>query len=752
MRRLLITNLLSFIYLCIPSLNAQVVLFDGKGSAYTIVIPSLSSTIEVDAANLFQDYFSRITGFQLPVIADDQPATEYEIVIGNSNRLAKHNINIKQGEPGQDGFLIRTKKKALFISGETPQGTLNGVYTFLEEYLGCRFYSPGVMHIPLMEQVILPKIKDRQVPVFTYRELYFPGRQDKEYRAWHKLHTHNSVQWGMWVHTFRRLVPATEYFISNPAYFAEINGRRIPNGQLCLTQPEVYEVLIENLRKNMEKKPKAKFWSVSQNDNYLACQCTGCREAAEKLGGQSGVMIDLVNRVAAEFPDKVISTLAYQYTRRAPANVKPRSNVNIMLCSIECNRSQPIASDPSSASFVKDVIDWTHLTDNILIWDYVVQFRNYISPFPNLRVLQPNLEFFAKKDCRMMFQQGSGPVWSEFSELRSYMIAKLLWNPYQDAEKIIDDFLEGYYRSAAPFIKQYIERMHDELEKSGDRLWIYGYPYDGISGYLRPDLIREYERLFDQAEDVVAEEPEILIRVQTARLPLEFAILDISLHKVDEQLSWIRETERSMEARQDMLERLDTFVVRCNRAGIKALNEMGFTPEQYRAQITDFLAKSTAWHLALGKAVTMLTPFSPKYDAGGAAALTDGIRGINDYHYGWLGFEGEDMVAIIDMEKEITIGEISADFLQNTQAWIFLPKSLSIEYSADGVLYQEIGKALNIIPFNRPGSFIHTFSVPAGNINARFIRIRAESLKTCPPWHIGSGKMCWIFTDEIVVK
>jgi endonuclease/exonuclease/phosphatase family metal-dependent hydrolase len=594
MRKFFTINLLSCIYLCISTLNAQIILFDGTSSAYSIVIPSASSAPEVKAASLLQDYFNRITGFQLPVMADDQPVNEYEIVIGNSNRLAQHKININQDELGQDGFIIRTRKKALFIAGETPQGTLNGVFSFLEDHLGCRFYSPGVNYIPQVDQVVLPKIKERQVPVFTYREMYFPGRQDREYREWHKLHTHQMGQWGIGVHTFRKLVPPAEFFRSNPTYFAEINGRRVPNGQLCLTQPEVYEVLIENLRKNMEKKPKVEFWSVSQNDNYQACQCTGCREAADRLGGQSGIMIDFVNRVAAEFPEKVISTLAYQYTRRAPSKVKPLPNVNIMLCSIECNRSRPIASDPSSASFVKDIKDWTQLTNNILIWDYVVQFRNYISPFPNLRVLQPNLEFFAKNNCRMMFQQGSGPAWSEFSELRSYMIAKLLWNPYQDAEKIMDDFLAGYYRSAAPFLKQYIGLMHDELERTGGNLWIFGNPVDGIGSYLRPDLIREYERLFDQAEVVVAGEPDVLLRVHAARLPLEFAVLDISLQQVDEQLSWFEDTGKGLRVRQEMLHRLDTFVLRCERSGITMLNEMGLKPEEYRRQIHDYLTENVS--------------------------------------------------------------------------------------------------------------------------------------------------------------
>ena len=163
-------------------------------------------------------------------------------------------------------------------------------------------------------------------------------------------------------------------------------------------------------------------------------------------------MIWFVNKVAAEFPDKIISTLAYQYTRSAPKNIKPASNVNIMFCSIECNRSRSLATDSLSASFRKDAEDWCALTDNIFMWDYVVQFRNMVSPFPNLRVLQPNIQYFRDKGMKMMFQQGTGGNNSEFYELRQYLIAKLLWNPDADVDALMDDFLQGYY---------------------GDGIWIY---------------------------------------------------------------------------------------------------------------------------------------------------------------------------------------------------------------------------------------------------------------------------------------
>ena len=131
--------------------------------------------------------------------------------------------------------------------------------------------------------------------------------------------------------------------------------------------------------------PEAKYWSVSQNDTYKACECDECKNLYKQYGGYSGAMIWFVNQVAEKFPDKIISTLAYQYTRSAPLNIKPADNVNIMFCSIECNRSRSLATDSLSASFRKDAEDWCNLTDNIFMWDYVVQFRNMVSPFPNLQ-------------------------------------------------------------------------------------------------------------------------------------------------------------------------------------------------------------------------------------------------------------------------------------------------------------------------------------------------------------------------------
>jgi hypothetical protein len=744
--------IISLLFLATFQCGAQMVIVEEQRSDYRIIIPTGADTLEIKAAFEFQRYVKDIAGVELPVMSDLEPPVPHEIVVGHSTRLQLHRMKNDFSENEQDGFLIRTKDEKLFIAGGSPAGTLNGVYTFLENYLDCRFYSAEARIVPVRQVIDLPKIKDRQVPAFVFRELYFPGRYDPEYRSWHKLHSHHDGSWGMWVHTFDDLIPAKKYFKEHPEYFSEINGKRVANGQLCLSNPEVFDTVVKNLRQRIEDKPEAHYWSVSQNDNFLACQCEECQKIAQEYGGESGLMIWFVNRVAALFPDKTISTLAYQYTRSAPSGIKPLPNVNIMLCSIECNRSLPIEKDPSSASFVKDVKDWTKLTGNILIWDYVVQFRNYISPFPNLRVLQPNLEFFAGHECRLMFQQGSGNSLSEFVDLRSYLIAKLLWDPEANASEIIHDFLYGYYSEAAPFISEYIGTMHDALESSGDNLWIYGYPFSGFDSYLQPAYITIYKELFDLAESAVADNPEILDRVRFARLPLDFAILDISLHHADTALSWFSDENGKFELNNEMVNLLDTFTNRCNRMNVKMLNEQRLTPDDYRLKIKQYLIKSSERHLGIKKEVNLLTTFSPKYDAGGANALTDGLRGIDDYHFNWLGFEGENLEAIIDLDSVQTISQVSVDFLQDIQAWIFLPKTLTVWTSVDGEEFIKSGNIGNITPDNKSGVFIQTYSIPAGGLQARFIKVRAEALKTCPAWHIGSGKSSWIFTDEIVIK
>ena len=749
------SHIIFFMFLAFgTAVNAQITLVENGISDYRIIISRHADSVVQKAASELQHFIAEMSGATLPVFTDDAPRKDHEILIGLSFRAAEFVSAAKVAMFDEDGFLIRTFGSRLVIVGGKRKGTLYGVYALLEEELGGRRYSASVTVIPQMKTVRLRELDISRAPFFLHREIHYMNAMDREYSDWHGLHStvDRDAEWGMWVHTFQHLVPPEKHFAEHPEWFTLQGGKRIPSGQLCLSNPEVFSVLRDSLRANILREPQARYWSVSQNDNYNECQCENCQATNRRFGGSSGTMIDFVNRVANEFPDKVISTLAYQYTRNAPGNVAPANNVNVMLCSIECNRSRPIDTDPAGAGFRKDVEDWSRLTHNIIMWDYVVQFRNLISPFPNLGVLQPNIQFFADNGIRMMFQQGCGRNAGEFGELRTYMIAKLLWNPDINIDSVMTDFLNGYYGAAGVQIRRYIDRMHDALEASGGGLDIFGYPFDGVRTYLTPSLLREYFNMFDEAESAVAQQPEMLERVRIARLPLEYAILEISLRDVDASLSFFDKSGAVWKPREDMRQRLQHFVALAKKAGIQRLEERGTSPDEYRISIEQQLRVSVEGNLAFQKPVMLLTQHSEKYPVGGATALTNGLHGPNDYHCNWLGFEGEHLDAVIDLGSINPIHRIRTNFLQQWYSWIWLPVSVEFLVSSDGEQYSTVTTITNTVADDKPDTFSVPFDAEVEGRTARYIRVKARSRLHCPDWHIGAGGKCWIFIDEIVVE
>ncbi len=730
---------------------------DGR-TDYQIVVGRDATEWERKAAWELGKYLRLMSGVPLPVVTDEAPVVETEVLVGRSARLRRLPFPVPFEKLGEDGFWLKTAGRKLLVAGGSEKGVLYGAYTLLEDYLGCRKYSATASHVPRVATVRLEPLDRLDVPFFEHREVHMPDAFDDEFADWHKLDNSKvrGTKWGLWVHTFRTFVPPERYFRDHPEYFAEVNGERIPTTQLCLSQPDVLRLVIEGLRDRMRGKPEAVYWSVSQNDTYYPCQCAACRALDERYRGPSGTLLFFVNQVARAFPDKVISTLAYQYSRQAPAAIRPEPNVNIMLCTIECNRSRPLATDPSSADFVRDIGDWRRLTENIILWDYVVQFRNYCDPFPNLRVLQPNIRFFRDHGVRLMFQQGSGRSRSEFHELRTYLIAKLLWNPDADVDALTDDFLGGFYGPAGPFVRQYLDLLHDSLERSGGGLGIYGYPWDGAATFLTPGLMDRYAAIFDRAEEAAraagAESETLVRRVRTARLPLEFAALEIAKRNITPQYSVYRRDGLRWAVNPGVVDRRDRFVEEARRLDFLALDESGTSPEDYRRATDEFFAAGSVTHVGLDRPVQILTSWSPKYPVGGPAALTDGLKGTRDFHCNWLGFEGAEMEAVVDLGAVKAVKEVSVDFIQDLMVWIFLPRKVEVLVSRDGVTFSRVGEAVRRTPERAEGPVVETFAPRFAPRAARYVKVRTSSFLTCPPWHKGAGGLAWIFSDEIVIR
>ena len=278
----------------------------------------------------------------------------------------------------EDAYLFKRLDNNLIIAGGAENGLLNGVYSLLE-FFGFRKYSADdPLLLPEKNAFSFPK-DELKTPRIKYRTTNYYDARDADYKSWHKLSSSDS--WGMFVHTFELLISPEKYGKTHPEYFSLIDGERNPVTQLCLSNEDVFQTLVAELKKRIEKNPNAKYWSVSQNDNDKYCQCLPCNALNQKYGNlPSGSMVWFVNKVAREFPDKIISTLAYWYTRAAPSNIVAEPNVNIMLCNIESTREKPVFdTDPA---FTSDLQDWGKMSQDILIWDYNIQFANPCVLFP----------------------------------------------------------------------------------------------------------------------------------------------------------------------------------------------------------------------------------------------------------------------------------------------------------------------------------------------------------------------------------
>jgi len=379
---------------------------------------------------------------------------------------------------GSDGFGVITNQKSIFVFGYTDKALENGVYDVLQRKFGFEYYQASANLIPSALPKQFAYDKYESVPAFAYREIFYGETRRSGFADWHKLTSgassftfENHPGWGLWVHTLHRLLPPQDYFETHPEYYALRNGVRLKD-QICLSHPDVLDIVCINLGNEIAKNPKAIYWSVSQMDNYNYCECDACKHTDSIEQSHAGTMLRFVNEVAKRFPKQIISTLAYQYTRSAPVLTKPEANVNIMLCTIEENRAKSLRG----TGFETDLKNWANLTHNILIWDYVINFSHMVMPFPNWPTLQENLQLFQEYGVQLLFEQGYNAPSSEMQPLRAYLLSKWSWDPQLNADTLIENFTNYFYGPAGPMVREVLQTQVKELQMSGKALTLYEPP------------------------------------------------------------------------------------------------------------------------------------------------------------------------------------------------------------------------------------------------------------------------------------
>ena len=362
-------------------------------TTYHIVHSVNSHEAERYAGMELQKYIYLAANTLIPVFSDKCMQRSKEIILGDARANSYKNI-LK--DKSTEAYLIKEDSENIYITGNSPRAILYGVYKFLELFIGFRCYAKDCEKYDTLNDLAIEKgfsfIGDFS---FEYREAYFTDAFNGDFAAKNMLNSNladlsnkhgNKVKWFNFHHSFSDLINPLEYFDTHPEYFSLIDGKRVKiHTELCLSNKDVFNLCLDKLRTWIINNPECDIFSVAQDEwmghfTKMACECENCKKIDEENNSQSGSIITFVNKLATalqeEFPNKLIHTFAYQYSRKTPTKVIPHKNIIVRLCNIECSWSKSIeesaANNPEGRDglFLNDLKNWSKISNHLYIWDY----------------------------------------------------------------------------------------------------------------------------------------------------------------------------------------------------------------------------------------------------------------------------------------------------------------------------------------------------------------------------------------------
>jgi hypothetical protein len=538
MKYLFMFCLLSGIFLAGCGQQSKLV-HDGN-SAYKIFVSDKAPLPEKLAATELQTYIEKVSGYKMEITGESGPEKN-RIYVGFEGAPESLLQTLKPSEFVNEEYIIRSDGEQLLIAGGGTRGTLYGVIGYLSDYLNCRWYTREVVKTPEQSTITLGKIEDRQKPTFVYREAWYKEAYDSKWALHNRLNPSGvpipdslggSYITYPFAHTAMRLVPPAKYFASNPEYFAEVDGKRLfgKHIQLCLTNPEVLKIATAQVFTWIKEHPEANVFSVDQSDGEGFCTCTHCKAIDDREGSPSGSLLTFVNQIADTVgkvhPEIKIQTFAYAYTEAPPKTIRPRNNVTIRLCHYNYCSAHSMDGCDNHKPFRERFDQWKSISKRISIWDYYTDFSQYLMPFPNFESFKNDIKWYADRGVEGIFAQGNKVPTDgggEFSELRAWVIAQLLWNPNRDAQALVDEFVTNVFGKAAPFVSDYIKLMHDQVKTDSVHFSIWAQPTE--VNFLGLKTIQTADSLFTLAHQAASGDTSLAKRVELAYLPVLYTKL-----------------------------------------------------------------------------------------------------------------------------------------------------------------------------------------------------------------------------------
>ncbi|MBO7147669.1 MAG: DUF4838 domain-containing protein [Lentisphaeria bacterium] len=572
---------------------ADLVLAEKGKTTYSIVVDKNAGAVDQFAARELSYFLNRITGAEFKIVhSSGSPA----IYVGHAKGKAlPDQVNV-----------IETQGKDLFLYGGGVHGTLWAVYELIENKFGCMFLNAyGDLHIPQRQKLVLGKTFQRKEYAFPARALMNWFYRDKAavslayYRNRQNLLLHSinhprypgkepgiicREEYFIGEHSLSQLIPpgvkslklgyehgflkplpgleAKRYFLTNPEFFSmDENGKRVPNRQLCFSNPELRKELEKNVvafYNAMKKKTGLNaVVQISCNDiAYNMCFCKNCQDLQKQYKAEGAPLFLAVAEIARKNPHISFRTTAYQrgQTQRAPKGIQFPDNISLVFAPINGDFANPLNRGRINQRDLQDFTDWTKITRKILFWHY----PNPYNRERDLYFIEPPTSILDRvaEDLKIMKNAGlqGGPYFehdsagahyhANFFELQSWVMLKLFQDPEQNVQKLVRQFIPVFYGPAASEVQLFYDQLTAGMREFTQNGGSWNYRTMDNPYLTKVNLLR-WDSLMDQAAEKVS--GVYAERIARLRLGIDSTLVSKFNDKAVARMDRIRTTLTALE-------------------------------------------------------------------------------------------------------------------------------------------------------------------------------------------------------------
>lgn len=502
----------------------------GMASAVVFVGPDEDAVVN-HAAGELADLLHQITGgtFEV-VVSDTPPSSRHIIAVGRRNAVAER-VDIDYASLDDDGFALRHKANRTTIAGASSRGTLYGVYWVLDRLLGVRWFSPTHTVVPHDPDLSIPadQLNGDHVPRYVYRQLLYGDASDVAYRHHNLINGARRqlpAQVPAGLDTWSTYWPKESFGATYPTFVPDQS--LWSGGQLLAMDPQTREMAADNLVAQLESEPADdRNYGFVQNDADWTPDDASQVFADSHGGALSAPILDMSNdvlrRVRERVSDARLGVQAYWFSFPAPTGIAPDPGLVMTVAPIFADFGHNLFGE-KNADQAPHLKTWCAIAPDIVFWDYLCTYAQYIQPFPNWFSMGETVQSFAAEAQRLGYM-GEGPyntVGGDLAHLRIWVLARLLWDPDQDVRALVAEFCHGHYGAAGDHVYAYLVDLAAACDASGERLTCFLGTASPIYGW---QAMREADEHLAAAAAAVANDDALSARVRQVRRGVDYLIL-----------------------------------------------------------------------------------------------------------------------------------------------------------------------------------------------------------------------------------